>query len=307
MDPDSAAAHRLALARLYKNELREPDRAIDQLEEIVRAVPGHHEAVSELEAMLGDDALKERVVEILRPLYEDTDDWRRLIRLNEDRYALAETPAEKVLVLRETARLWEERGRDPQRARRAMKVAVGLDPDDSETARRVRASQRGHDDLGSAVRDVRRSAGFATRTCSASATSWRVWPRCTTSAVTIRAPRSTPTSVCDSSTSRISRFWRGWSSLATLLSDWPVLVNVLTSKAELRARRRGACEPVAPRRRSEARHARGPRRGHRGLRAGPRARRRQRVHRRLSDRAARALGRARHPGGALSAARRALR
>ena len=78
-----------------------------------------------------NDALKERVVTILRPLYETADDWRRLVQLNEDRYALA-SEGEKVAVLRETATLWETRGNDKKRARRALGAAVRLDPDDAD-------------------------------------------------------------------------------------------------------------------------------------------------------------------------------
>src|SRR5690606_37683350 len=71
-------------------------------------------------------------VEILRPLYEAADDWRHLIKLNEDRYQLARDPGEKVAVLRETSRLWEARGGDLDRARRALGVAFEIDPDDAD-------------------------------------------------------------------------------------------------------------------------------------------------------------------------------
>jgi tetratricopeptide (TPR) repeat protein len=130
--PESAAAHRLSLARLLRKELANTDRAIDQLDEIVRALPTHAEAIRELESLISEPAHKERVIEILRPLYEAQDNWRNTIRLNEERFALAEEPADKVLVLRETAVLWEERGRDPHRARRALRIAFELEPEDPE-------------------------------------------------------------------------------------------------------------------------------------------------------------------------------
>ncbi len=131
-NPEAGAPYRLALSRLLREQLNEPERAIDQLDEIVREVPTHAQAVKDLESLLGDEAHKERVVEILRPLYEQQDDWRHTIRLNEERFALAEDVAEKVQVLRETASLWEERGSDLERARRALRAAVELDPDDAE-------------------------------------------------------------------------------------------------------------------------------------------------------------------------------
>ena len=130
--PDAARANgfRLALARLYVQQ-SELDRAVDQLEEIVRVDPSHGEAIGELESLRKSDAQKQRVVDILRPLYESADDWRRLITLNEDRYALAENEADRVQVLRETAELWERRGGDVRRARRALEAAVRIDPDDA--------------------------------------------------------------------------------------------------------------------------------------------------------------------------------
>ena len=48
--------HRLALARLLRDQLGEPGRAIDQLDEIVRTVPNHQEAMADLEALKEDDA-----------------------------------------------------------------------------------------------------------------------------------------------------------------------------------------------------------------------------------------------------------
>lgn len=130
-DPETAAGFRLALARLEIQRGR-PDRGVDQLEEIVSVLPHHAEALAELEAMRRTQSERRRVVEILRPIYEAADDWRRRIALNEDRFSLAETAAERVLVLRETAELWEERGADPRRARRAVEAAVRIDPDDAD-------------------------------------------------------------------------------------------------------------------------------------------------------------------------------
>src|SRR5690606_17941085 len=75
-DIEAAAEFRLSLARLYKNELEEPERALDQLEEIVQSLPSHEAAIEELEAMRASEEFRERTVEILRPLYESLDDWK---------------------------------------------------------------------------------------------------------------------------------------------------------------------------------------------------------------------------------------
>src|SRR5262249_28139182 len=130
---EQAAPYRLSLARLLRSKLSDTTGAIDQLEAIVTEVPWHTEAIKELESLTRDEEHKARVVEILRPLYERSDDWRLLIKLNEERFALAQDNHEKVAVLRETARLWETRGQDELRAFQATRAAFELDPEDSET------------------------------------------------------------------------------------------------------------------------------------------------------------------------------
>jgi tetratricopeptide (TPR) repeat protein len=130
---EQAAPYRLALARLLRTKLADETGAIDQLEAIVAEVPWHVEAIKELEGLTHEDEHKARVVEILRPLYERSDDWRLLVRLNEERFGLAQDVHEKVAVLRETARLWETRGNDELRAFQATRAAFELDAEDSET------------------------------------------------------------------------------------------------------------------------------------------------------------------------------
>lgn len=131
-DPEAAAAFRLALARLYKGELSDVTSAIDQLEAIVQALPWHKEAIAELEKLTEDEQYKARVVEILLPLYERSDDWRDLIRINEQRLSLATDSGEKVAVLCEIAKLSEARAGDTAAAFAAIRKAFALDPESAE-------------------------------------------------------------------------------------------------------------------------------------------------------------------------------
>ncbi len=129
---EAAAVHRLKLARLLRDRLEDKAAAVGQLEIIVGELPTHNEAIADLEAMSRDSDLKAQIVEILRPLYERADDWRLLVKLNEDRLGLAESAQDKVAVLTETAELWELRGNDPDRAFEALRTAFTLDPEDGE-------------------------------------------------------------------------------------------------------------------------------------------------------------------------------
>lgn len=229
---ETAAEFRLALAKLYTEELEEPERALDQLEEIVRSLPSHSAAIAELEAMRDADEFRERTVEILRPLYESLDDWKRLIKLNEDRFQLAEDAQERVAVLRETAELWESRGKSPERARLALKEAFRLDPEDID----VRASYErlveatdAWDELAALYDDVlEEQPDMITKRDVLS-----------TLAEVHNKRRDDPRSALNAY-ERLHHVDEGdlgplnyMERLATLLSDWQVLVRVLTAKAEL--------------------------------------------------------------------------
>ncbi|MCC6645454.1 MAG: tetratricopeptide repeat protein, partial [Polyangiaceae bacterium] len=128
-DGDEVAALRLALAKLYADELGDTSAAIDQLQTIVEALPWHRDAIAELERLSRDPEHKARVVEILLPLYERSDDWRDLVRINERRLELADGAGEKVGILREIAKLQETRGADPKAAFEALERCLVLDPE----------------------------------------------------------------------------------------------------------------------------------------------------------------------------------
>ena len=129
---EDAAAHRLELAVVLHKRLDDAERSIDQLEEVMRLVPAHQGALEALEAWLGDEEQKARVIDILQPVYEEIDDWKKVLRLNEERLELAETDMDRVGLLRDSARLLEERGESFSQARAAYAAALELDPEDAD-------------------------------------------------------------------------------------------------------------------------------------------------------------------------------
>ncbi len=229
-DLAEAAHHRLALARLRANELGDIEGAIDQLEEIVQANPSHSEAIDELEVLRKGGQSRERIVSVLLPLYEAADDWRRLIKLNEDRFALADTSGEKVAVLRETAGLWERRGHDEKRARRGLAVAFELDPDDAEVRadyERLVAATGAWDELAG-VYQQRLKGELASRhevltTLASVHDEKRNDPRRALAAYQ---------ALVDLDETNVDALEK-LEQLATMLSDWSVLVRALRIKTEL--------------------------------------------------------------------------
>jgi len=230
-DAHVSADYRLSLARLHVRT-GQLDRAVDQLEEIVRVLPAHAQAMAELESLRKSDELRERVVDILRPLYEAADDWRRQITLNEDRFTLANDAAGRVAVLRETSELWERRGNDEKRARRAMEAAVRIDPDDAEVRREYeRLTEQTHswDQFTEVYEEVlAENPELASRRdmlqiLAEVHDARRNDPRRSLEAYDrLRATDETDIGPLEK-----------MEALATLLSDWPALVRVLTAKADL--------------------------------------------------------------------------
>ncbi len=228
--PADGAPYRLALARL-QIKLGKTDRAVDQLEEITSQLRSHPEAITELEALRKTDGQRQRVVDILRPIYESLDDWRRQITLNEDRFALADA-SEKVAVLRETADLWERRGNDLGRGRRALEAAIRLDPEDA-------GARVDYERLAEATGEWDKLADTYDTVLYERPDLHSKREILSTLARVHNEKRDDPRralaaygAIHDGDPSDIEPLEK-MEQLATLLSDWPTLVRVLTDKAEL--------------------------------------------------------------------------
>lgn len=105
-------AERLSLAHVLERELKDSERALDQLEVIVQEEPSEALALAEIEAFRARPELRARVVEILVPIYETTDNWQGLLRLLEDRLELAHDESDKASLYAEAALLTEQRAGD---------------------------------------------------------------------------------------------------------------------------------------------------------------------------------------------------
>jgi tetratricopeptide (TPR) repeat protein len=233
--PEDEARFRMDLAKLSLEKLGEAQAGIDELQAVVElAAPGSapaREAVAELEKLLQVVEHKARVVDILRPIYERADDWRHLVSVNDERLSLATDDGERIAVLRETARLWEERGKDLDRAFEAMRSAWILDPEDGDARenldRLAEATKRWDDLAGAYEVAVAKTDGVARRELLAALANLHdkrrddprkaldAWERL----FALDETELSPLEEMD--------------ALATLLSDWSSLVRVLTRKAEL--------------------------------------------------------------------------
>ena len=230
-DVDVSCGYRLALARLRRDEMKDIGAAIDQYEEIVQRVPNHRAAIADLESLMAHEEHKSRVVDILLPLYEGADDWRKLIQLNAQRFELAAEDLDRISILRETAKLWEERGNEPRRAFEALRAAFEINPEDVDVRadlERLAESLGAWDELAEAyehgIEDVQ---GPARRELLAALAQIHDQKRDDPRQALRAYDRLHALDETDPEPLEKMDF------LATLLADWPMLVRVLTRKAEL--------------------------------------------------------------------------
>jgi tetratricopeptide (TPR) repeat protein len=238
--PEEEAKFRLELGRLLQERLEDVSAGLDEYQAVIDLVPPDqvasptlHEVVRALEQLVADPAHKARVVDMLRPIYERADDWQHLVEVNSERLSLAIHPGERVAILRETAKLWEERGGDFGRAFEAVRDAFVLDPSDADTRvelDRLAGVTRRWDELALAYEQgIVQGDSVVERELLASL------------AKVHDANRDDPRRALDAY-ERLLRLDESdpepldaMVTLATLLSDWATLVRALTKQAEMPA------------------------------------------------------------------------
>ncbi|MBX3224301.1 MAG: hypothetical protein KF795_27550 [Labilithrix sp.] len=240
--PEEEAKWRLSLATVLDGKLEDTAGALDELESVLELVtprvsetgepsPSWAGAVQALESMLSREDYRPRVVELLRPIYEQADDWQKLVEIARHRYEIAGSPNEKVSVLRDTARLLEERGNDLVRAFDCLKEAFTIDPDDGDTREeldRVAVATSRWDDLADAYEQgIEKLDGIGRRELLEALAKLHDKRRDDPRKALAAWERLFSLDESD------ARPLDEMDQLATLLSDWPTLVRVLAKRAEL--------------------------------------------------------------------------
>ena len=234
--PEEEASFRLQLGCVYEAQLADPSSAIDELGSVIELAPPQSSetgraAVAVLESLLSHAELKARVIEMLTPIYEHMDNWRKLVDLAKHRFEIAKAPEEKVAVLRDRAKLLEYQGNDLDGAFECLKEAFMLDPDDGETREqldRVAGVTERWEDLADAYEfGIGKSDGIGQRELLFALAKVHddrrddprkalgAWDRL------FKLDESDPRPLDE------------MDNLSTLLSDWTTLVRVLAKRAEL--------------------------------------------------------------------------
>lgn len=110
-EPDESVALLFRVARLWQEKNQKPDRAARALEKIIS-----------IDAANQDAALQ------LIPIYEAAGDAKKLVSVYGVRLGALEDPSERVMLLRETGLLHEEKLRNPKQAFESFIEAFAVDP-----------------------------------------------------------------------------------------------------------------------------------------------------------------------------------
>lgn len=144
------------LGDVQREQLEELALAINSYELSLTAQPSNEGARAGLRALLDGATHRGNVVRVLLAAYGAADDWALTLELTEHRLAAAEDAASQIAVLREAARISEERADDAGAAFVLARRALLLDPaDDHGVAElfRLAEASRNHRALADALRE----------------------------------------------------------------------------------------------------------------------------------------------------------
>ncbi|MEO7733458.1 MAG: hypothetical protein ABIY55_21020, partial [Kofleriaceae bacterium] len=108
--PAETAELRLKLAEVFEAQLDDLPAALDQYEYVLQEGQRWAAAVASLERLVVHDEHRERITELLEPVYRAQDWWQKLVVILDAKLAYVRDPGLQVQTLHEIAQIHEERG-----------------------------------------------------------------------------------------------------------------------------------------------------------------------------------------------------
>jgi tetratricopeptide (TPR) repeat protein len=109
-EPGETAELRLRLAGVFEIQLADVPAALDQYEHVINERQRWEAAVASLERLVVHETHRERIAELLEPVYRSQDWWQKLVVILDAKLAYVRDPADQIRTLHEIARIHEERG-----------------------------------------------------------------------------------------------------------------------------------------------------------------------------------------------------
>ena len=134
MDPVERSELLVRLGTLKQSQFADLRGAFRAFQEVLDREPSEPRAVAAMESLLEDDELAPDVVEVLEPVYRQTEATEKVAALYDVRIHLAETTGERVRFLQDQALVYENELGDTARALDALRRAFELDPRDEALA-----------------------------------------------------------------------------------------------------------------------------------------------------------------------------
>ena len=132
-DDDDWVQLTLRLAGLREGQMSQVDAAIEGYKAVLDRDPGQESALAALERLFENPTCELVVAEILEPLYRNSGDHRKLIRVHEVQVRRASDAGRKVELLGAIAELQEDAGSDLSAAFDTMARALAADPSSDKT------------------------------------------------------------------------------------------------------------------------------------------------------------------------------
>ncbi len=127
-DEDQANQYHLRLAEIMEKRLEDVQGAIDHYEIVLKSATGWELALRPLERLVVKEDCRERIAELLEPVYRANDWWQKLVVILDAQLEYVEDPDKQVEMLREIASIHEGRGGDQGLALGALSRAWKTNP-----------------------------------------------------------------------------------------------------------------------------------------------------------------------------------
>ncbi|TVR02209.1 MAG: hypothetical protein EA398_08275 [Deltaproteobacteria bacterium] len=150
-DAAEATGLRLRLAEVYAQSLGESAEAVNVYREVLAAEDTNEAAIGALEGLVGQGVETYEIATILEPIYRAHARWDALIRLNEARIAVEDSPDERFRLWVENADLFATQVPDPERLLGALGNALIERPGDGALKERIEEIAGGEPEQWTAV------------------------------------------------------------------------------------------------------------------------------------------------------------
>jgi tetratricopeptide (TPR) repeat protein len=132
-DATETAELRLRLAELFETQLADLPAALDQYEQVIADGYRWEAAVSSLERLVVHEGHRERIAELLEPVYRGLDWWQKLVVILDAKLDYVRDPGEQVSTLHEIAKIHEDRGGNLDLALQALARGWRIDVADDDS------------------------------------------------------------------------------------------------------------------------------------------------------------------------------